>query len=124
MDAQMAEGLGTACTRADERMAASIGLIRSAATRFERCLDVPMGGVLAGLPALCGNGLLGGLGRHLSLPGGFYGALHVPSDDRNGAPNRDHHDGPDALQTGRRGPDVLQTVPGKLFGIRKSELEY
>jgi hypothetical protein len=77
MDAQMAEGLGTACTRADERMAASIGLIRSAATRFERCLDVSMGGVLAGLPALCGNGLLGGLGRHLSLPNGFYGALHV-----------------------------------------------
>jgi hypothetical protein len=53
----MAEGLGTACTRADERMAASIGLIRSAATRFERCRDVAMGGVLAGLPALCDNGL-------------------------------------------------------------------
>ena len=58
-------------------MAASIGLIRSAATRFERCRDVAMGGVLAGLPALCDNGLFSGLGRHLALPNGFYSALHV-----------------------------------------------
>jgi hypothetical protein len=33
--------------------------------------------VLAGLPALCGNGLLSGLGRHLSLPAGYYSALHI-----------------------------------------------
>jgi hypothetical protein len=76
-DARAAEGMGTACTRADERMAAALGVIKSAVTRFERCRDVDWGGVLAGLPALCGNGLLSGLGRHLSLPHGFYSALHI-----------------------------------------------
>jgi hypothetical protein len=69
--------MGTACTRANERMGAALGLIKSASTRFERCLDVAMGGVLAGLPALCSNGLLSGLGRHLSLPAGYYNALHI-----------------------------------------------
>jgi len=77
LDAQAAEGMGTACTRANERMGAALGLIESAATRFEPCVDVAMGGVLAGLPALCGNGLLSGLGRHLSLAKGFYSALHI-----------------------------------------------
>ena len=76
-DALAAEGMGTACTRAGERLAAAMGLIESARARFERCRDVAMGGVLAGLPALCGNGLLSGLERHLSLPGGYYGALHI-----------------------------------------------
>jgi hypothetical protein len=76
-DAQAAEGMGTACTRTDERMAAALGVMQSAVTRFERCQDVALGGLLAGLPALCGNGLLSGLGRHLSLPQGFYSALHI-----------------------------------------------
>lgn len=76
-DARAAEGMGTACTRADERIAAALGLVDSARTRFERCLDVPMGGVLAGLPALCANGLLSGLNRHLRLPRGFYTATHI-----------------------------------------------
>jgi transposase-like protein len=76
-DARAAQGMGTACTRADERMAAALGLIKSATTRFERCLDVATGGVLAGLPALCSNGLLSGLGRYVSLPGGYYNALHI-----------------------------------------------
>lgn len=78
-DARAAQGMGTACTRADERMAAALGLIKSASTRFERCLDVAQGGVLAGLPALCSNGLFSGLGRHLSLPDGYYSALHILS---------------------------------------------
>jgi hypothetical protein len=77
-DARAAEGMGVACTRADERLAASLGLIKSARTRFEPCLDVPQGGVLAGLPALCANGLLSGLERYLALPeGGYYNALHI-----------------------------------------------
>jgi len=76
-DARAAEGLGTACTRADARMAAAMGLMHSAVTRFDPCRDVDMGGLLAGLPALCGNGLLSGLGRHLALPSGFYSALHI-----------------------------------------------
>ena len=77
LDAQAAEGMGTACTRADERMAAALGLIHSATTRHEYCKDVGLGGVLAGLPTLCANGLLSGLGKHLSLPHGFYSALHI-----------------------------------------------
>ena len=77
LDAQAANGLGTACTRADERIAAAVGLLDGAKARFEHSKDVVMGGLLAGLPALCANGLLSGLGRHLSLSGGFYKALHV-----------------------------------------------
>jgi hypothetical protein len=76
-DAQAATAIGTACTRADERVAAAMGLAQSAATRFEPGQDVQMGGLLAGLPALCANGLLSGLGKHLALPQGFYSALHI-----------------------------------------------
>ena len=76
-DAQAAEGIGTACTRADERMAAALGVAHSAATRFEAATDVSLGGLLAGLPALCANGLLSGIDRHLKLPAGFYSCLHI-----------------------------------------------
>lgn len=76
-DAQAAQGMGTACTRCDERMMAALGLIKSVTARFARCDDVMMGGLLAGLPALCANGLLSGIGKHLSLPGGFYSCLHI-----------------------------------------------
>lgn len=78
LDAEAAaNGMGTACVRADERIAAAMGLIDQASTRFESCKDVVMGGLLVGLPALCANGLLSGLNRHLSLPKGFYSALHL-----------------------------------------------
>ena len=77
MDAQVAEGLGMACTRVDERLAAAFGLINAAVARFEGCKDVVMGGLLAGLPALCANGLFSGLGKHLALPKGFYSTLHI-----------------------------------------------
>jgi hypothetical protein len=76
-DAEAADGMGTACTRADERMAAALGLAHSAATRFEPATDVSLGGLLAGLPALCANGLLSGIDRHLKLPAGFYSCLHI-----------------------------------------------
>ena len=76
-DAQAALGMGVACTRADERIAAAVGLSQCATTRFEPGQDVQMAGVLAGLPALCANGLLSGLGRHLHLAAGFYSALHI-----------------------------------------------
>ena len=76
-DAKAADGLGTACTRADERVAAAMGVVQSAAGRFEPCMDVRFGGVLAGLPVLCNNGLFSGLDRHLSLPAGFYSTLHI-----------------------------------------------
>ena len=77
MDARAAAGIGTACTRANERMAAALGLVRSATTRFEAASDVSLGGLLAGLPALCANGLLTGIDRHLKLPAGFYSCLHI-----------------------------------------------
>lgn len=76
-DAEAADGMGTACTRADERIAAAMGLVECATARFEAGRDVQMAGLLAGLPALCANGLLTGLGKHLHLPKGFYGALHI-----------------------------------------------
>jgi len=78
-DARAAEGMGTACTRAAERMGAAIGLLAPAQTYFEHCRDVAFGGLLAGLPALCANGLLSGLDRHLRLPHGFYSAMHILS---------------------------------------------
>jgi hypothetical protein len=58
-------------------MAAALGLAHSAATRFEPANDVSLGGLLAGLPALCANGLLSGIDRHLKLPAGFYSCLHI-----------------------------------------------
>lgn len=76
-DAQAASGLGTACTRADERVASAMGLATCATTRFESCHDVQMAGLLAGLPALCANGHLSGIDRHLRLPKGFYSALPI-----------------------------------------------
>lgn len=76
-DAVAAGGMGTACTRADERVAAAMGLVECATARFEAGHDVQMAGLLAGLPALCANGLLTGLGKHLHLPKGFYSALHI-----------------------------------------------
>jgi transposase-like protein len=76
-DAQAALGMGMACTRADERIAAAVGLSQCATTRFEPGQDVQMAGVLAALPALCANGLLSGLDRHLKLAAGFYSALHI-----------------------------------------------
>jgi len=77
LDAQASDGIGTACTRVDERISAAFGLLQGAPARFERCSDVLMGGLLTGLPALCANGLFSGLGRHLSLPKGFYSAMHI-----------------------------------------------
>ncbi len=79
LDAKAAEGIGTACTRADERVQAAMGVVKNAVGKFEKSLDVRFGGVLAGLPALCHNGLLSGLGKHISLPNGFYSALHILS---------------------------------------------
>ena len=76
-DAEAAPGMGTACTRADERVAAAMGLADGAVARFEPSEDVMMGGLLAGLPALCANGLLSGIGKHLHLRKGFYRCLHI-----------------------------------------------
>lgn len=76
-DAEAAEGMGTACTRADERIAAAMGMAGHASARFEPCDDVAFGGLLTGLPALCANGLLSGLNRHFALPAGYYSTLQI-----------------------------------------------
>ena len=76
-DAEAARAMGTACTRADERVAAAMGLTDTATVRFEAVHDVQMAGLLTALPALCANGLLSGIGRHLELPKGFYSVLHI-----------------------------------------------
>jgi hypothetical protein len=69
-------GMGVACTRPQERVAAALG-ISGAIVRFEPCVDVPLSGVLAALPALEANGLFSGIGHHLRLPKGFYGILSI-----------------------------------------------
>lgn len=76
-DAATSQAMGVACTRADERVAATMGLVECATSRFEAACDVPMAGLLAGLPALCANGLFIGIGRHMTLPKGFYSVLHI-----------------------------------------------
>jgi DNA-binding CsgD family transcriptional regulator len=77
VDAEAAAGMGTACTRTDERVAAAMGLAECTTARFEHACDVSMGGLLAGLPALCANGLLSGIDKYLKLPRGFYSCLHI-----------------------------------------------
>jgi len=76
-DALAVSGMGTACTRSDERAAAAFGLIHGTSGHYENSKDVFMGSLLVGLPTLCSNGLLSGLGKHLFMPEGFYSALHI-----------------------------------------------
>lgn len=76
IDADAAEGMGTACTRAGERILAAMGKLSGAQTRFETCRDVPYGGILCALPALLSNGLLSGIST-LGKLGGYYHAPHV-----------------------------------------------
>ena len=52
-DAMAASGIGTACTRPEERIIAAIGMAGSATARFEHSQDVAMVGLLTGFPALC-----------------------------------------------------------------------
>jgi hypothetical protein len=76
-DAAAAEGLGTACTRVDERTLAAVGLLDGATVHFEQYRDVPLGGVLCALPALLANGLLEGADRLLNRLHGYYMAVPV-----------------------------------------------
>ncbi len=72
----MAE-MGTACTRPDERVLASFGLLDGAPTRFETGRDVSFGGVLCALPALEANGLFRHIHACLAKLRGYYSTLHV-----------------------------------------------
>jgi hypothetical protein len=77
MDAQAAEGMGTACIRAEERTLAAFGVCDGAPVRFEPCLDVPKGGVLCSLPALLMNGLLDRSEQLLGGVKGYYRCFHI-----------------------------------------------
>jgi transposase len=76
-DAAAADTLGTACTRPTERVAAAVGLLQGAPTRFETCRDVTFGGVLCALPALTENGLFSHLDACFGSLGGYYTTLQV-----------------------------------------------
>jgi hypothetical protein len=77
VDAAAANGLGTACTRVWDRVGAAVGLLGTAETRFEACVDVPNGGVLCALPALLENGLLEGAERMLGKINGYYSVFQL-----------------------------------------------
>jgi len=77
IDAEAADGMGTACTRVGERVLASLGKCVGAAVHFETCLDVPKGGVLCALPALLENGLLSGVKEMLGKIKGYYTVFHI-----------------------------------------------
>lgn len=77
VDAAAADGMGTACTRVEERTFAAFGVCEGAPVRFESCLDVPKGGVLCALPALLANGLLEGAERLLGDVKGYYTTFHI-----------------------------------------------
>lgn len=75
-DVNASEGMGTACSRPDERLFAAMGLSDGAPTRFEACFDVLNGGVLCCLPPLLANGLLSGIEK-LGPVNGYYTAEQV-----------------------------------------------
>ena len=77
IDAQAAEGMGTACTRVEERTLAAFGVCDGAPVRFEPCLDVPKGGVLCALPSLLLSGLLEGADQLGSKVKGYYRCFHI-----------------------------------------------
>jgi len=77
VDAKAADGMGTACTRVEERTLAAFGICDGAPVRFEPCLDVPRGGVLCALPALLINGLLEGAENLLGKVKGYYSCFHI-----------------------------------------------
>ena len=77
IDAQAAEGMGTACTRVEERVFAALGVCDGAPVRFEPCLDVPKGGVLCALPSLLMNGLLKEIEKPESKVKGYYQCFRI-----------------------------------------------
>ncbi|MCP4345298.1 MAG: hypothetical protein GY795_07205 [Desulfobacterales bacterium] len=76
-DAAAADGMGTACTRVEERSLVAFGEFISASIQFESCLDVPNGSVLCALPALLANGLLEKSNEILGKVKGYYTIIHV-----------------------------------------------
>ena len=69
--------MGRGATRELERVAASLGELKEAATQFEHVCDVQCGGVLFALPALIANGLLFNSQKYFDIPKGYYGLLSL-----------------------------------------------
>src|SRR5262249_3359825 len=69
--------MGTACTRPDERVLASWGLLNGAPTRFETCHDVSFGGGPLAVPALAQNGVFRPIHDCLAILPGYYSTVHV-----------------------------------------------
>ena len=70
-DAQAPIGMGA--TDTEGRLLASLFGAGPVGPYFDRCLDVPNGGVLLGLPGLLTMGLLRHTGTYFQLPPGYYG---------------------------------------------------
>ena len=64
--------LGMATNRVEQRMLASLGQLTEATLKFERCDDVPHGGVICALPALLAVGLLRHVREFFNWPKGYY----------------------------------------------------
>ena len=77
IDAVAADGMGTACTRVEERSLVAFGKSIGATIQFESCLDVPNGGVLCALPSLLANGLLDKSDEILGKVNGYYTIIHM-----------------------------------------------
>jgi len=77
IDADAADGIGTACTRVEERVLAAVGKCNGVPSSFEACLDVPNGGVLCAIPALLANGLVQDTDKLLGPVKGYYSLLHI-----------------------------------------------
>jgi len=75
--ADVAAEMGVACTRPEERVLASFGMLQGASTLFEECRDVSFGGVLCALPALTANGLFDHLQKSFPVLGGYYTTLQI-----------------------------------------------
>ena len=77
MREDVAAHMGRGATRELERVAASLGELKEAASQFEHVCDVQCGGVLFALPALIANGLLSNSQKYFDIPKGYYGLLSL-----------------------------------------------
>ncbi len=75
-DARAAEQIGVACTNPLDRIGASMGVIDGVTSHFERCIDVPMVGVLCSLAAVLANGLLSSIDK-LGKVHGYYSVTQI-----------------------------------------------
>ena len=76
-DAAVAESIGIAAVRVEERILASTGDIEQTKTRFESCESVMQAGLLFSIPALMSQGLFKASKHYGSWKSGYYGFVHI-----------------------------------------------